>query len=140
LQRNVGILEKIAQQLLTNTTNKSARSELEQQYKVQLDVLRQLEQRVRDQIVAQRKQSMNDAKKQTLIKLERDFERVQATAQSCRARVTRQQKQYQQRGDGANANLEQNSAANALQQEQERFQVQIQEDVSQKGNVYIYII
>jgi hypothetical protein len=105
-------------------------------YKVQMDVLRQLEQRVRDLILAQRKQSMNEAKKQTLIKLERDFERVQATAQSCRARVTRQQKQYQQRGGAANADLEQNSAANALQQEQERFQVQIQEDVRKKGNVY----
>jgi hypothetical protein len=76
---------------------------------------------------------MNEAKKQTLIKLERDFERVQATAQSCRARVTRQQKQYQQRGGANNADLEQNSAANALHQEQERFQVQIQEDVSKKG-------
>lgn len=89
----------------------------------------QLEQRVRGQILAQRKQSSSEAKKQTLIKLERDFERVQATAQSCRAKVTRQQKQYQQRGADA-ANLNDNAAANSLQHEQERFQLQMQEDVS----------
>lgn len=34
IQRNVGILEKIAQQLLASTSNKSARAELEQQYVV----------------------------------------------------------------------------------------------------------
>ena len=96
-----------------------------------MDVLRQLEQRVKDQILAQRKQSSSssEAKKQTLIKLERDFERVQATAQSCRAKVTRQQKQFQQRGAAAAADLASNSAANSLQQEQERFQMQMHEDV-----------
>ena len=134
LQRNVGILEKISQQLLSTGTSSGIRSELEQQYNVQLDVLRQLEQRVRDAILVQRQQATNEAKKQALKKLERDFERVQATAQSCKAKVARQQKQLQQRGGGGGANnaastsMSDNAAANALQQEQERFQMQLQED------------
>ena len=97
-------------------------------YKAQLDVLRQLEQRLRDLILNLRK-SASASDSQRLQKLERDFERVQATAQSCSARVTRQQKQYQQRGDAA-ALQANNAAANTLQQEQQRFQMQVQEDVS----------
>lgn len=96
-------------------------------YNVQLDVLRQLEQRVKDLILAQRRQS-NSAGNQTLIKLERDFERVQGLANSAKAKVSRQQKQIQQRG--VTAAMEENAAANALQIEQERFQLQIQQDVS----------
>jgi hypothetical protein len=98
-------------------------------YKVQLDVLKQLEQRLREQILAQRKVA-SESSKQTLVKLERDFDRVQATAQSYKAKVSRQQKQFQQRG-AANeeTSLVQNNAANALQQEQARFQMQVQEDV-----------
>lgn len=131
-QRNVGILEKIAQQLLTTTSNKTAREELEQQYSVQLDVLRQLEQRVRDAILGQRGKGV-ESQKQALVKLQRDFERVQGLAQSAKAKVARQQKQLQQRGSAANsAALEENAAANALQLEQERFQLQIQQDKLQE--------
>lgn len=139
-QRNVGILEKIAQQLLTTTSasKQAAREELEQQYNVQLDVLRQLEQRVKDLIVAQRKQyagSSYQNQATTLTKLERDFERVQGLAHSAKAKVSRQQKQLQQRG-GAGATLsaamEENAAANVLQLEQERFQLQIQQDKLQE--------
>jgi len=134
-QRNVGILEKIAQQLLTSTSNKMARDELEQQYQVQLDVLKQLEERVRDQILAQRRQS-SESQKQALVKLERDFERVQGLAQSAKAKVTRQQKQLQQRGGTSGSAsavaLEQNTAANTLQMEQERFQIQLQQDKLQE--------
>ncbi len=96
-------------------------------YNVQLDVLRQLEQKVKDLIVAQRKQG-NMANNQALTKLERDFERVQGLAHSAKAKVSRQQKQIQQRG--VTAALEENAAANALQLEQERFQLQLQQDVS----------
>lgn len=101
-------------------------------YNVQLDVLKQLEQRLREQILAQRKTSSNESTKQTLIKLERDFERVQATAQSYKSKVTRQQKQFQQRGGGnaLSGSYENNNAATTLQQEQARFQMQVQEDVS----------
>lgn len=130
-QRNVGILEKIAQQLLTTTsvTKQMQRDELEQQYNVQLDVLRQLEQRVKDLIVAQRKQG-NMANNQALTKLERDFERVQGLAHSAKAKVSRQQKQIQQRG--VTPALEENATANALQIEQERFQLQLQQDKLQE--------
>ena len=97
-----------------------------------MDVLKQLEQRLREQILAQRKTSSNESTKQTLIKLERDFERVQATAQSCKSKVTRQQKQFQQRGGGnaLSGSYENNNAATTLQQEQAGFQMQVQEDVS----------
>ena len=125
-------MEKIAQQLQASGTS-SARSniehrlELEQQYKVQLDVLRQLEQRVREQLQSQRRASTNETKKQALSKLERDFERVQGTAQNCRTKVNRFLKQQQKHSaaDAANSS----SAVNSFHQEQERFQLQIQEDV-----------
>lgn len=98
-----------------------------------MDVLKQLEQRVRDQILTQRRQA-SESQKQALVKLERDFERVQGLAQSAKAKVARQQKQFQQRGGaGGAANaaaLEQNTAANTLQMQQERFQIQLQQDVS----------
>ena len=98
--------------------------------------MKQLEQRLREQILAQRNAfGNNESTKQTLIKLERDFERVQATAQSYKSKVSRQQKQFQQRGGAGNAMggssgwNENNNAANTLQQEQARFQMQVQEDV-----------
>jgi hypothetical protein len=107
-------------------------------YNVQLDVLRQLEQRVKDLIVAQRaggssSSSAAGASAQTLTKLERDFERVQGLAHSAKAKVSRQQKQLQQRGVSTVA-MEENAAANVLQLEQERFQLQIQQDVSTNEN------
>ena len=106
-------------------------------YNVQLDVLRQLEQKVKNLIVAQRKSSMSSALgamsvPQTLTKLERDFERVQGLAHSAKAKVNRQQKQLQQRG-AAIPVMEENSSSNALQLEQERFQMQLQQDVSSQG-------
>lgn len=95
--------------------------------------MKQLEDRLREQIFAQRKSATNESTKQTLIKLERDFERVQTTVQSYKTKVTRQQKQFQQlgaSGGGNTTSLEQNNAANTLQKEQARFQMQVQEDVS----------
>jgi chromosome segregation ATPase len=98
--------------------------------------LRQLEARVRDQLQTQRKQKQNitnETNKQTLIKLERDFDRVQVIATNCKSKVARQQKQLQQRGAAAASALSDqkqtpNSAAESLQQEQERFQLQVQQD------------
>lgn len=99
-----------------------------------MDVLRQLEQRVREQIMAQRRSSAassSEHHKQALIKLERDFERVQGLANAAKARVNRQQKQLQQRGASAvaTAALEQNSVAQTFQQEQKLMQMQLQQDV-----------
>ena len=171
MQRNVGILEKIAQQLLitTSANQQATRDELEQQYNVQLDVLRQLEQRVKDLITALRKNNgqattsatgvvvsnqsimggaYNNNYAQTLTKLERDFERVQGLAHSAKAKVSRQQKQLQQRGGTGtgsgrtnfSAAMEENAAANALQLEQERFQLQIQQDVSFVCSVLLLLL
>lgn len=106
---------------------------VENRYNVQLDVLRQLEQKVKDLIVQQRKAggtNSNNNNPQALTKLERDFERVQGLAHSAKAKVSRQQKQLQQRGTTSVA-VEENAAASALQLEQERFQLQIQQDVSE---------
>jgi hypothetical protein len=135
LQRNVGILEKIAQSLQQQSSasssnqNNATRVELEQQYKVQLDVLRQLEQRVRTQLQTSKKQSNGGSQHTALVKLERDFERVQTTAQACRAKVTKLQKQQQQRSAAAVAANQQSAATNAFQEEQHKFQLQLQEDV-----------
>jgi len=106
-----------------------------ERYNVQLDVLRQLEQKVKNLIMAQRQSSGSGTEgasslPQALTKLERDFERVQGLAHAAKAKVTRQQKQLQQRGSTIPA-MEENSAVNALQLEQERFQMQMQQDVSQ---------
>lgn len=126
--RNVGILEKIAQALLTNNGGRN-RAELEQQYKAQTDVLRQLESRLKEQIISQRKrlqnQSQTSSQKQALQKLERDFEKVQANVTHLKSKVQKQMKQYQQR-DGArlqdqqaaNSNSVNNPARTALQQRQ----------------------
>ena len=111
-----------------SSSNTASPAELEQQYRVQLDVLRQLEKRVRDQFQTQKKQH-GSSNNTALIKLERDFERVQATAQSCRAKVTKLQKQQQQRNAAA---ANQTEATNAFQQEQKKFQLQMQEDVSSR--------
>lgn len=122
--RNVGILENIAQALLTGGRN---RSELEQQYKAQSDVLRQLEARLKEQIMGQRQriknQSQTSSHKQALMKLERDFEKVQASVTNTKSRVQKQMKQYQQLDsaklqDERAANNSNNSARSALEQQQ----------------------
>lgn len=136
--RNVGILEKIAQALLTNNGGRN-RSELEQQYKAQSDVLRQLEARLKEQILAQRQrinnQSQTSSHKQALMKLERDFERVQSSVTHTKSRVQKQMKQYQQMGsakiqDERAANMSNNSARSALEQQQVLIQRdQLQQEI-----------
>jgi t-SNARE complex subunit (syntaxin) len=95
--------------------------------------LRQLEQRLKEQIVAQRQRLANandtSTEKQALQKLERDFERVQSSVQATKAKVTRQTKQYQQRGNNnANDNYETTTSANLLQQQHHQQQLQLQQD------------
>jgi len=96
---NVGILEKIAQSLLMNNGERS-RAEVEQQYRAQTDVLRQLESRLKDQIVGQRQriknQSQTSSHKQALLKLERDFEKVQVGVTHTKTKVQKKMKLYQQ--------------------------------------------
>mmetsp|Transcript_13105 Transcript_13105/g.14359 ORF Transcript_13105/g.14359 Transcript_13105/m.14359 type:complete len:297 (-) Transcript_13105:64-954(-) len=139
--RNVGILEKIAHALLTSHNSGRNRDEYEQQYKAQSDVLRELESRLKQQMKGQRARlgnqsstasSTTSAHKQALLKLERDFERVQSTVTATKSKVTKQMKQHQQRGAAAtaarqqqedvdaanNANNHPNSAQQKLQQQQ----------------------
>mmetsp|Transcript_60573 Transcript_60573/g.148621 ORF Transcript_60573/g.148621 Transcript_60573/m.148621 type:complete len:288 (-) Transcript_60573:198-1061(-) len=148
-QRNVGILEKIAQSLLTTSISgggSSTRSELEMQYKAQCDVLRQLEMKLKEQIVGQRNRLKNagetSTQKQALMKLERDFERVSNAVVATKSKVTRQMKQYQQRaannnnvgGDNLSTTIGSSSAGNQstsaqmLQTQQQLIQQQLEQD------------
>jgi t-SNARE complex subunit (syntaxin) len=118
-------------------------------YKAQSDVLRQLEQRLREQILSQRQrysQNVNQddsssTQKQALLKLERDFERVQTSVQTTKAKVSRQMKQYQQRQAAAAAvagndntysgdNMSTSASNNTmlLQQQYAQQQLQLQQD------------
>lgn len=114
-------------------------------YKAQSDVLRELEQRLREQILGQRQRlstvKETSSQRQALLKLERDFERVQSSVQATKAKVARQMKQYQQRGDNSSSHNSNsngdygttggaggNHSANLLQQQQEQIQIQLQQD------------
>jgi hypothetical protein len=143
-QRNVGILEKIVQSLTTprpsNTNprnNNNAAAELEMQYKAQVDVIGQLEEKLLRQL-QQQKSAAVDKTKTTLIKLSRDFERVQARAVQFQGTVSRWHKQQAasaasaaavaQDADSSGAAA---SAAAASQQDYyEQMQLQLEEDVS----------
>lgn len=114
-------------------------------YKAQSDVLRQLEQRLKEQIVAQRTKNNTTTSSSTnpaLQKLERDFERVSNSVQATKAKVTRQMKQYQQRGAAAaaaaaagggyydpnNTTTDFTSNASVLRQQHQQQQLQLQQD------------
>lgn len=139
--RNVGILEKIAQSLLTNNGGQN-RSELELQYKAQSDVLRQLESRLKEHIMGQRQrisnQSQTSSHKQALLKLERDFEKVQSSVTFTKSKVQKQMKQYQQLNaarsqDERVAAINNNSARTALEQQQILIQRdQLQQQIMQE--------
>ena len=105
-------------------------------YKVQWDVLKQLEQKVRELLQAQRAKTntTDETTKQTLLKLERDFNRVQEVALSTNSKIQKAQKQWQQRGSVAQSMSQSNSSgASVLHQEQERIQAQLQQDVRWYG-------
>ena len=111
-------------------------------------MLRELEARLKEQLLAQRQRCANShsthsssssassAHKQALLKLERDFERVQAITVATKAKVVRHRKQAQQReaavrheaataaARGASAADPHNHARTVLQQQQ----VQLQQD------------
>ncbi|KAL3916082.1 MAG: hypothetical protein SGARI_008041, partial [Bacillariaceae sp.] len=90
------------------------------------DVLRQLEQRLKEQILAQRQRVGSGTQKQALAKLERDFEKVQGSVQVTKSRVVKQQKQFAARGAAA---MDSNNAqTNYLQQQHAQLQVQMQQD------------
>ena len=98
----------------------------EYRYKAQSDVLRQLESRLKEQILAQRQRVGSGTQKQALAKLERDFEKVQGSVQVTKAKVTKQQKQYAARG--ANAVDANTTTQNYLQQQHAQQQLLLQQD------------
>jgi syntaxin 7 len=103
-----------------------------------------LEQRLKEQILGQRQRlagaSDTSTQKQTLFKLERDFERVQTAVQVTKSKVAKQQKQYQQRGGGIGTggtvngdpystdSGPSNVSANLLQQQHQQQQILLQQD------------
>jgi len=80
-KRNVGILEKIVQSL--NTRTSSSGDLTVQQYQAQNDVLQQLEEKIRSLLRQQPKQNT------AVIKLKRDFERVQLRASQLQESATK---------------------------------------------------
>jgi len=138
----VGILEKIVQSLTAATANTASsrtsraasRSELEMQYKAQVDVIHQLEGKLLTQLQHQ-KQTAIDKDKTTLIKLSRDFERVQARAKQFQEKVARWHKQEAAAAvavvdETANTMASENSAEASQQNYYEQMQLQLEEDVS----------
>jgi t-SNARE complex subunit (syntaxin) len=101
--------------------------------------LRELELRLKDVILGQRQRLSSQSNqtssthKQTLLKLERDFERVQTSVQVTKTKVTKQMKQYQQRNNSSAsaARRDQESASNNNNNTQtvlQQQQIQIQQD------------
>ena len=80
-KRNVGILEKIVQSL--NSRTSSSGDLTVQQYQAQNDVLQQLEEKIRSLLRQQPKQNT------AVIKLKRDFERVQLRASQLQESATK---------------------------------------------------
>jgi hypothetical protein len=107
------------------------------QYKAQVDVIGQLEEKLLRQL-QQQKSAAVDKVKTTLIKLSRDFERVQARAVQLQGTVSRWHKQQAASAASAAATAQDAdssgaaaSAAAASQQDYyEQMQLQLEEDVS----------
>lgn len=137
-QRNVGILEKIVASL---TAGGSAavrnKSELQLQYKAQVDVIGQLGDKVRRLVQEQKSNSATSSSSTTtttmktaLIKLERDFERVQSRALSLQHSVTRQEQQAAASAAASRQQQESQNNNNAVEEYQRQMQLQMQQDVS----------
>jgi hypothetical protein len=124
--------------------------ELQMQYKAQVDVVGQLGDKVlrlcREQTVNINNNSNNNSTtssnsttKTALIKLQRDFERVQSRAMALQQKVTIQEQQQQQQAMAAAAANEQqqqqddaasNNPNQAYEDYQRQVQMQLQQDVS----------
>lgn len=129
-QRNVGILEKIVQSLTVQSRQKQFKplsfhnEELSLQYKAQVDVVGQLEDKVRrllstmqqktDVTAGSSSSSNSDSSRTAVIKLQRDFERVQARANALIQGMTKLEKELRQQAANASKN---NTAALAYEQQ-----------------------
>jgi syntaxin 7 len=121
-QRNLGILERIAGQVGT----KSDGPVLEQQFQVQVDVLKQLGEKLNSRLKLQEEQleslSRNEAakKRATQVKLSRDFRRVEASFKNIQLEVRRKRAQLHQ------AQIQAQQTQQVLPQDQAEFQQQLQ--------------
>jgi hypothetical protein len=119
-----------------NSNNNTA--EVEMQYKAQVDVIGQLEEKLLRQLQHQ-KTASSDKTKTTLIKLSKDFERVQARAVQLQGSVSRWHKQQAASAAAQAQDSESSGVAAAASESQqdyyEQMQLQLEEDVS-----VIYII
>lgn len=136
-QRNVGILEKIVQSLTVQSRQKQFKplsfhnEELSLQYKAQVDVVGQLEDKVRrllstmqqkaDVSVGNSNSINSDSNRTAVIKLQRDFERVQARANALIQGMTKLDKELRQQAANASKNN-----TTALDYEQQLLQQQQQ--------------
>lgn len=130
-QRNVGILDKIVQQI--NAASRSGgganAKELQLQYNVQVDVVTQLEGRVKQQL------SAGQANAPQIIKLKRDFERVQGQVNRLKADAERLAKQIKSAGPASGGNHTPYAGAQSAQAgtqdaaaTQQQMQMQMQQD------------
>lgn len=127
-KRNVGILEKIVQSLTVQSRQQQFKplsfhsEELSLQYKAQVDVVGQLEDKVRQLLstmpqktdVTAGYNSSSDSNRTAVIKLQRDFERVQARANALIQGMTKLEKELRQQAANASKN---NTAALAYEQQ-----------------------
>lgn len=132
-QRNVGILEKIVQQLGIGRKQGAGAATLKEfqlQYDVQVDVVTQLEGRVKHQLTS------GQSSAPQIVKLKRDFERVQARVQSLKLDVERMERMAKSSAGGAasggynaNNNASSSSAHNQNSaSSQQQMQLQMQQD------------
>jgi hypothetical protein len=137
LQRNVGILEKIVASLTANTAaSRTNKSELQMQYKTQVDVVEQLGDKVlrlcREQSVHTNNASTSSSSttKTALIKLQRDFERVQSRAMALQQKVTQTMAAAAAAQQQDAEALSSNNPNQAYEDYQRQVQMQLQQDVS----------
>lgn len=83
----MGILDKIVQQMSIAARQRTSATELQLQYDVQVDVVLQLEDRVKQQLKAARSTAPQ------AVKLERDFDRVEARVRTLKLEAQRLEKQ-----------------------------------------------
>lgn len=117
-QRNVGILEKISHSLVTSTKNCP---ELDAQYRAQMDVLGQLEDKIRRLIDEQLIHS-SPQHQSTVTKLQRDFDRVQNRVRAMQSAVEKWKKQQHVKA----ASIAPTTTANTLTVEEQQYQLQLQ--------------
>jgi hypothetical protein len=121
-QRNVGILEKIVQSMTASSQRRMLSDELSMQYSAQIDVLGQLEDKIRRQMKEQPAQA-------TVQKLQRDFDRVEARVKELQGAVERWKEQKKKMAAASAAANTHTPAVTAADHERQQ-QLQLQEDVS----------